>query len=96
MFLGVFQCLVAQGAGTQMLVCLTVVGKQGWHLLGCHKVLIASPVLSRYLLAAIQLPSQIFNVHPCHFCSQSVGYVLEEWGGKRLSVRLVEHYLGVC
>ena len=96
MLLGVLQCLVAQGVGTQMLVCLTVVGKQGRHLLGCHEVLVSLPVLSRYLLAAIQLPPQLLHVHPCHFRSQCVCHALEEWGGRRLSVRFAEHYLGVC
>ena len=96
MLLGILQSLVAQCTGTQMLVCLTIEGKQGRHLLGCHKVLIASPVLCRYLPAAIQLPGQILYAHPCHLRSQSVGYGLEEWGGDRLPVRLVEHYLGVC
>ena len=96
MLLGVLQCLVAQGVGTQMLVCLTVVGKQGRHLLGSHEVLVASPVLSLYILAAIQLPGQLLHVHPCHFRSQGVCHALEEWGRHRLSVRLAEHYLGVC
>ena len=96
MFLGVLQCLVAQGAGTQVLVCLTIVGKQGRHLLGCHEVVVSLPVFGRYLLAAIQLPSQLLHVHPCHFRSQGVCHGLEEWGGEGLSVRLAEHYLGVC
>ena len=96
MLLGIFQRPVAQAVGPQMLICLPVVGKQGRHLLCCHKVLIAFPVLCRYLLAAIKLPGQIVHVHSCHFRSQGVGHRLEEWGRDRLSVRLAEHYLGVC
>ena len=55
-------------------------------LLSISLTLVASPVLSRYLLAAIQLLGQLLHVHPCHFRSKGVCHALEEWGRHRLYI----------
>ena len=89
------QGFLIQRVGTQMFVCLSVVGEDGRHLLRGVKVLVTLPVYGRQLGIAVQLAGQFFHVHLCHFIGQSVGYGLEKRGGDGLAAGLLVHYLGV-